>query len=127
MLYAEGEILTLEKAIQIAQSHEYSREQLKTMSGQEVHAVSHSHNQNTKKAGRSNPYQYDTKDAERRRPPQARTKHHQCKTCNRWVHSAKKCKTVVFQQSQTLPEQSDTEPESFKDITETNYNHDQVF
>lgn len=106
-------------------------------------------NKNTKKAGRSNPYQYDTKDTERKRPPQARTKHHhksainvgmiilqvlnvlrrinKCKTCNRWVHSAKKCKTVVFQQSQTLPEQSDTEPESFKDITETNHNHDQVF
>lgn len=73
-LFAEGEILTLEKAIQIAQSHEYSREQLKTMSGQEDHAVSHSHKQNTKKAGRSNPYQYDTKDTERRRPPAGQNK-----------------------------------------------------
>lgn len=43
-LIAEGEKLTVEKAIQIAQSHEYSQEQLKTMSGQEIHAVSHSHN-----------------------------------------------------------------------------------
>lgn len=32
-LITEGEKLILEKAIQIAQSHEYSQQQLKTMSG----------------------------------------------------------------------------------------------
>lgn len=154
-LIAEGEKLTLEKAIQIAQSHEYSQEQLKTMSGQEVHAVSHSHNQNTRKAGRSSPSQNAAKDTERRRPPQARPKHHhktktqecdrcgydhstsakcpakgkQCKSCNRWDHFAKKCfsKTVACHELQTLPEQSDSEPEFFIDIIETNHNHDQAF
>lgn len=116
-LIAEGDTLTLEKAIQIAQSHEYSQEQLKTMSGQEVHAVSHSHNQNTRKAGRNSPSQNAAKETERRRPPHARPKHHhsietqecdqcgyghstsakcpakgkQCKNCNRWDRFAKKC------------------------------------
>lgn len=91
-LIAEGEKLTIEKAIQIAQSHEYSQEQLKTMSGQEVHAVSHSHSQNTRKAGRSSPSQNAAKDTERRRPPQARPKHHhkmktqECDWC-RYDHS----------------------------------------
>lgn len=85
-LITEGEKLILEKAIQIAQSHEYSQQQLKTMSGQEVHAVSHSHNQNTRKAGRSSPSQNTAKDTERRRPLQARPKQdHKMKTqeCDR--------------------------------------------
>lgn len=85
-LITEGEKLILEKAIQIAQSHEYSQQQLKTMSGQEVHAVSHSHNQNTRKAGRSSPSQNAAKDTERRRPLQARPKqYHNMKTqeCDR--------------------------------------------
>lgn len=85
-LITEGEKLILEKAIQIAQSHEYSQQQLKTMSGQEVHAVNHSHNQNTRKAGRSSPSQNAAKDTERRRPLQARPKqYHKMKTqeCDR--------------------------------------------
>eukprot|EP00105_Crassostrea_gigas_P044027 XP_019928175.1 PREDICTED: uncharacterized protein K02A2.6-like [Crassostrea gigas] len=96
-LIAEGEKLTLEKAIQIAQSHEYSQEQLKTMSGQEVHAVSHSHNQNTRKAGRSSPSQNAAKDTERRRPPQARPKHHhktktqECDRCGYDHSTSAKC------------------------------------
>lgn len=63
-----------------------SSQKLKTMSGQEVHAVSHSHNQNTRKAGRSSPSQNTAKDTERRRPLQARPKQdHKMKTqeCDR--------------------------------------------
>lgn len=87
-LIAEGEKLTVEKAIQIAQSHEYSQEQLKTMSGHELHAVSHSHNHNIRKTGRSSPPQNTTKDTEQRRPLQARPKHHynmkkqECDSCS---------------------------------------------
>lgn len=96
-LITEGEKLILEKAIQIAQSHEYSQQQLKTMSGQEVHAVSHSHNQNTRKAGRSSPSQNAAKDTERRRPLQARPKHHhkmktqECDRCGYDQSTSAKC------------------------------------
>lgn len=71
-LIAEGEKMTLKKALQIALSHEYSQEQLKTMSGHELHAVSHSHNHNIRKTGRSSPAQNTAKDTEQRRPLQAR-------------------------------------------------------
>ena len=42
-LINEGDKLTLDKAIQIAQSHEYTQEQLRTMAAApvEVHAVRH--------------------------------------------------------------------------------------
>lgn len=53
----------------------------------------------------------------------------QCKTCNRCDHFARKCfsKTVACHELQTLPEQSDSEPEFFIDIIEANHNHDQAF
>jgi hypothetical protein len=38
-LLNEGDKLTLDKAIQIAQTHEYSQQQLKIMSQQEVHGI----------------------------------------------------------------------------------------
>lgn len=80
-LITEDKKSTLEKAIHIAQLHEYSQKHLKTMSGQEVHAVSRSHNQNIRKSGSSSPSQYAAKDTERRRPKH----HHKMKTqeCDR--------------------------------------------
>jgi hypothetical protein len=44
-LINEGDKLTLDKAIQIVQTHEYSQQQLKTMSQQGVHGI-HRRNSN---------------------------------------------------------------------------------
>ncbi|XP_062583207.1 uncharacterized protein K02A2.6-like [Saccostrea cucullata] len=157
-LIAEGEKLTLEKAIQIAQSYEYSQQQLKTMSSQEVHAVSHARHTSSGKAFRGSSKhssKHMSKDTEQKRFPQAKPRNQhkmktqecdkcgydhskhakcpakgkQCKNCNGWNHFATKCfsKKVSCHELQALPAQSDSDPEFFIDIIETNHNNDQAF
>ena len=156
-LITEGEKLTLTKAVQIAQSHEYSQQQLKTMSagqgpGQEVHAIRGAHRQsgtdsrrgNNHSRGRGNNRHPVSRDREGKsqtrqecdkcgyehsRDAKCPAKGKQCKICSKWNHFASKChaKKATCNEVQALPEQSDSDSEFFIDTIETNANNDQAF
>ena len=98
-LINEGDKLTLEKAVQIAQTYEYSQQQLKTMSQQEVHGINKS---NFERPGQSYRKQRRTgsenrgddrknQDEKRRSKIQRDQSNHDCSRCGRKHSKTDKC------------------------------------
>ena len=93
-LINEWEILTLEKAIQIAQTHEYSQQQLKTMSQQEVHGINR---RNLNRKGPSSRNQCEVKGDIRKKQEDRRStarrdqSDQECSKCNRKHSKTDKC------------------------------------
>ena len=150
-LITEGEKLTLDKAIQIAQSYEYSQEQLKTMSAQEaaVHHVSRreSNRPNRSKGNQGRQLKHTPMESRDRgkfskeqpqktketecdkcgynhiRSAKCPAQGQQCTNCKKWNHFAKKCRSRKVNEL-VIPE-SDTE--FYTECIETNHRSDQAF
>ncbi len=110
-LINEGADLTLDKAVQIAQSYQYSQEQLLSMNGPEVHAVRSKQQSHPREASRyqsNNPKPTRKPEGQRSRPTTSsscgncgyrhskaemcKAKGKQCDYCHKWNHFASMCR-----------------------------------
>ena len=139
-LINEGDKLTLEKAIQIAQTYEYSQQQLKTMSQQEVHGI----NRRKRPTREGQPYRQQqdfglkkntdtTKNQDERRQKNMKEQRHQecskcgrrhsktdrcpaqgkqCNKCGRYNHFANKCLSKKVINVHDVERRSENEHES---------------
>ena len=151
-LVNEGEKLTLEKAITIAQSYEYSQQQLKTMAQQQqqvepLHEVRKREMQRYEVKKEKNKYQSPSQKknkrglcSRRQECPRCGTQHSsssicpakgkQCNLCNKFNHFSKKCLSKKGNVHGVEVDNSldfESEDDFYIDIIDSHITHNQAF